>query len=161
MKCCNNYGSLNLGLDMFETLEIADVGIPDIFSDQGVHSWWYVQRRLHTHWFHVTYSEKYVEDGEEFLLSNIMFFSLVEHLIRFAQLQDKTIEQIYIITPNHLNGSNHWKMEPLKEIWKGHVPETMGQTAHIFKLNNGKEYVVSGLGTVVSNIINKKCIFKI
>lgn len=144
---------------MFETLDIAEVGLPDIFSGQGLRVWWYVQQRLHTHWFHVTYLEKYNEDGEELVFSHLIFFTHQDHLIQFAELPEKKIEHVYIVTPKHMNGSSHWKMESLKEIWEADEPENRGQHAHIFKLGDGKEYVDSGLGTPASILTNKICLF--
>jgi len=144
---------------MFETLDIAEINLPDIFSDQGLRTWWYVQRQLHTPWFHVTYLEKYEEGDEQLTLRSLVFFTQQQHLIQFAQSPDKIIEEIYIVTPDHINGSSHWQMELLKEIWEGSEPEHIDQISHIYRLDNGKEYVDSGLGSLAVNLLNKKCIF--
>jgi len=144
---------------MFETQDAAEVLFPDAFSDQGVRAWWYIQQRLHTHWFHVTYQERYEEDGEEMLLNRLILFSIHEHLIQFSNLPEHKIEHVYIITPKYLNGSTNWKMEPLKEIWEAEEPEQEGQAAHIFFLENDKKYVDSGLNTHVEKLINKNRIF--
>lgn len=146
---------------MFYTRNDAEVIFPGIFSEEGIRSWWYVLQQLHTHWFHVTYQEKHKSDERDELFSNLILISMNDHLIQFSDLPDFIIEQVYIVTPKHMNGTNHWKMEILKEIWEAEEPGSDGQIAHIFALNNDKKYVDSGLGTPAEELLNKKRIFSV
>jgi hypothetical protein len=40
---------------MFETIDRAEIPIPEVFRDEGQRAWAYVEHPLHVPWFHLVY----------------------------------------------------------------------------------------------------------
>lgn len=139
---------------MFETVDRAEVTIPDELKDSDERAWWYVSSRIHNYWFHVTCEFNYGDDEEDV---QMLFLTQIDHLMELNNAHYTKILQVEIVTPGHMNGSDRWKMEPLSEIWSGIEPDTPNdQDAYIFILENGGRYVYSGLDTKEQELLNKK-----
>lgn len=143
---------------MFETHDEAEVPIPPVFGDPGLRMWSYVKCRLHVPWFHVvcrfTYEDK--ADEEAHALREMMFLTQVEQLLQLQEGGPRIqIEEIDLMTPGHMNGTDRWKLEPLAEVWEGIEPETDGQRTLVYVLDNGTRYVDSALDTPESELIDK------
>ena len=94
------------------------------------------------------------EDGHQ--------FHQTIHLTTLNQLLDiRTIFQVDLVIPGHMNKQDRWQMHPLKEIIQAVEPGTEGQTAYVYVLENGERYVHSNMGTLETDLIDAKIRFKL
>lgn len=141
---------------MFSTHELAEIRYPSKLLEPGEKIWSYIQRRLHTPWFHVTYEFTYSEGAE---YRRIVFITEVNHLLEIKNWVVRIIS-IDLVSPGYLNNSDHWKMEPLKEIWQGIDPGTKNkQKAYVFVLKDNSRYTDSALDTTEEKLLSLEKIF--
>lgn len=57
------------------------------------------------------------------------------------------LDSVFIVTPGHVNGTNQWRMEPLRNVWRAEEPSEPGQMAEIYETAEGVTYVDSMLAT--------------
>ena len=143
---------------MFQTNKAAEVFIPVELSNNEIQAWDYVQYRLHMYWLQVTYG--IVNDnGEE--SHNTIFLTHLEHLTQLKSISGLIFYDVYLVSPNHMNGGKGWKMESLKEIYVAFEPDSeYEQEAHIFILDNGNRYVHSYIDSKEDDLKQKKLIFE-
>lgn len=142
---------------MFETIDEAEVKIPDPLKAPGERAWWFVKNSLHMRWFHLVCESTYKDDYRS---SNMFFLTQIDHLLDVVE--DKTVKilQVDLVTPKHMNEGERWKMEPLSEIWVGYEPECEHQQeAHIYVTSDGTRYLDSALSEREEELLNKKLIF--
>lgn len=147
---------------MFETNDGAEISIPPVFGEPGVRMWSYVKRRLHMPWFHVVCRFMYEDDEEAYALNQMMFLTRVEQLLQLQQ-EGPRIQMVAIdlMSPGHMNGTARWKLEPLVEIWEGTKPETDGQPAYVYVLENGTRYPFSALSDHASDLRHMRRVLKL
>ena len=119
---------------MFET---NDEGRLPLFSRQGKHLWTYVSVRLQNPWFHVQYAA-IDESGDRF--TKTIFLSEIDHLVEMSQRENVRLEYVDLVSPEHVNGSNRWKMEPLQQILRHQIEKTQNWLGYVFVLENGSQY---------------------
>ena len=127
---------------MFETFETAKQDIPAGFGDPGEYLWDYVYTRLNLHWFHV--AAKTREDEEGYHAIRIFFLSHIDDLRSLLNSSDWDITEVSLVSPAHMNGANHWKMELLSEVLVGRESKMEHeQYGLVFVLANENRYVSS------------------
>ncbi|MCW8988120.1 MAG: hypothetical protein OQK75_10705 [Gammaproteobacteria bacterium] len=126
---------------MFETIDAAEIKFPAGLLAEGQRAWQHIKLRLHVPWFYVLYQTEY-SDGTK--LSNFVFLAKEEQIIDMQSIDNYKIIDIYLVSPGHLNGSDCWKMEKLKEIWTARIKnnETY-ETVMIYVLQDNSEYTYS------------------
>jgi len=139
---------------MFETNDSAEIQIPPVFGDTGDRLWTFVRWKLHTPWFHVVYQTLTPDAATGLTFSDMMFLTWVKQLLLLREDPAVHIEEVDLVSPGHMNGSNRWKLEPLAEIWEGIDPGSENMPAHVYVLENGARYMESGLATPESELRN-------
>jgi hypothetical protein len=138
---------------MFETHRESEIFLPKIFGeDEGIQTWGHVSKRLHTLWLYVICKPA---DKESDQLPMIFFISNIMDLLVFQNDTSAIISEVYVVSPNHLNGSDVWKMNLLDHILVGNEPiDDCEQHAYIYVLKNGQRLVDSALGTEEDDLEN-------
>ena len=65
------------------------------------------------------------------------------------------IDSVQIVTPGHINCSDHWKMDKLRAVWSAQEPECEGQTADLYETSDGVWYAHSILGTSLDDLTSR------
>lgn len=126
---------------MFETIDSSKMNVPIELLSEGQHIWKSVNVRLHVPWFYVQYQK----ECENFTVSShLELVTSEEQITEMASFENIKIIDVYIVSPGHLNGSDGWKMEKLREIWtaKSKTLET-DEMGVIYVLRNNREYIYS------------------
>ncbi len=98
-------------------------------------------------------------DGEE--SHSTVFLTHLEHLTQLKNCSGTTFYDVYLVSPNHMNGGKGWKMETLKEIYMGYERDSKyEQEVYIFVLDNGNRYAHSYMDSAEDDLTRKKLIFK-
>ena len=127
---------------MFETHETARVNIPVGLVEPDESVWGYVYTRLNTHWFHIVARSTHEEDGYRELRN--FFMAHPEGIQTLKDSPHWEIAEISLVSPTHMNGTNHWAMEPLAQILRGKESKLEHeQFGYVFVLRNGQRYTVS------------------
>lgn len=140
---------------MFITDKEAEHPVMSALIGKGQQVWGYVSLNIAIPWFNLVF-ELTDEDGHQ--------FHQTVHLTTLNQLLDiKEIGQIIqldLVSPGHMNKQGRWQMDPLKEIIEGVEPDTEGQKAYVYVLENGERYVRSNMSMLETDLIDVKVIFK-
>ena len=137
---------------MFETVDSAEAKMPSIFLPNGKRIWSNVSLSMHIQWFYVIYKTEY-EDNTE--LQNVIFLTRDEQIVEMLSLEKCEILEVYLVSPNYINGSDCWKMEKIKEIWEAKLKNDVDTRGRIYVLEDGREYMHSYL-TMNSEDFTKK-----
>jgi len=140
---------------MFETHNSGRLVSPLGLYDDDSYLWSYALLRLHVPWFYMIYKTDIDEDGYK---RDIALLSNISDLID-ANNHDIQIDKVYLMSPAHLNKSDDWMMEPIKEILSGTVPKH-NQIGNVFILENGNRYVDATTINKEEELINIRSIFK-
>lgn len=119
---------------MFETY---DAGKLSLFSGQGKHLWSYVVARLQNPWFHLNYS---ITDDCGEIFFKTLFLSDVNQLLELSRRASVKLEFVDIVSPEYMNGTNRWKMEPLWQIWRRESDNQLKAGGYVFVLESGVKY---------------------
>ena len=144
---------------MFETHETARMEIHSALEGPGGSVWDYVYTRLHMHWFHVVAQGKRDADGYRELRN--FFLPQIEGLLAVEESANWEITEASLVTPAHMNGSGHWKMEVLNEVLRGREPGLdHEQYAYVFVLCEGGRYTSSLIGSCATDLIDLTAIYQ-
>jgi len=124
---------------MFESCESAKIFNPFSTPENPEYLWSYISMSLHSPWFFVTYTQ---HEGDE-SLQQILFIMFAEDLEDLKKVEGIQINNVYLVSPPHLNKSDHWRMESLEKILTGLEPE-YDQPRYVYILENGNRYLDSG-----------------
>ena len=129
---------------MFETHVEGEIPLPAEFGYPNVRAWSYVHCHLFAPWLHVvrqvTYQDK--GGGEPYVLQDMLFLAEVGQLVELQAIPQVKIVSVDLMSPGPLNGTGHWKLEPLAEIWEGLVPMGFGpRRAFVYVLEDGRRYL--------------------
>jgi hypothetical protein len=141
---------------LFETLDRAEIDIPDALKDPGNRAWAYVFRRIHMPWFHVVFGVPSDMGG---LQAQILFLTGVDQLVQLTEQRHGRILEVQMVLPRHASRAGRWTMVPLIEAWMATEPE-VPQSAYVYVLANGRRYVESGLDTDESELVDRRRIFR-
>ncbi|MBI3898494.1 MAG: hypothetical protein HY308_09390 [Gammaproteobacteria bacterium] len=142
---------------MFETIDYAEIPLPEVFREDGNRAWSYVIRRLHVPWFHLVYQFQAERDVR---LRQPAFLSEVDQLREFQEMDGVKLEEVQIVLPKYMTGAERWTMEPLVEIWEGIEPNAQHQKASVYVLGSGERLMVSAFDTKESDLLNRRLIFR-
>jgi hypothetical protein len=122
---------------VFETFPQAEIRVPPGILGLGVKCWHCVLRSTAEPWFHVTYDV--LRDGESW--AHVMLCDRVEQLTEFCRPSPDGIcvQEVQLISPSWLNGTDRWKMERLAELWQCSDRTQVGR-ANIFVMEDGSRY---------------------
>jgi len=109
----------------------------NFFAVVGENHWQHVGIVLNRAWFHVTYE---VKDKESVIYAESLLIYNVEDLLEFNAIENFKIKFVDIVSPNYMNGTKRWKMEPLLEIWLCASDEEQNHQERVFLLENGSRY---------------------
>ena len=140
---------------MFETNDMSRMNNPLTLLGDDNYLWSNVSLRLHVPWFYVVYSIDYEDDSKNL---DILFVSNIKELINMSNEIIVHIDQVYLVSPGHLNKSDKWMMEPIDKIMEGSEPE-YNQISHIYIVENGNRYIDSGFGSKEEKLINIKTLY--
>jgi hypothetical protein len=119
---------------MFET---NDEGKLPLFSSDGRHLWSFVGIRLQNPWLHVQYAV-FEESGE--WLTRTVFLSDIGNLLEISRLDNVKLQYVDLVSPDHVNGAERWKMEPLQQILRRQIEEEQSWLGYVFVLESGAQY---------------------
>ena len=107
----------------------------------GKDAWRAVGITTPNEWFYVSYAV-FTQEGR--FSETVMISNPANELVAFFDRESKgvSIVGIQLVSPPFLNGSAHWKMEPLIRIWK----KPSDPLAHVYEVADGKQYC-SAYGT--------------
>jgi hypothetical protein len=120
---------------MFETHETAR--LPSFSANDGEYLWSHVGIHLQHAWFQVTYRIR-IED--DFDISETLLLSDANQLIELTKRVNIKITFVDLVSPGYINGSDRWRMDPLREIWLCASDKWPNQQEHVFVLANGTQY---------------------
>ncbi|VVM75820.1 hypothetical protein PS676_02014 [Pseudomonas fluorescens] len=122
------------GSAMFLTHLQARVMDADLFSD--VITWRYVEHSIHRPWLYVAAVEK----NQDFDLRPMLMIGDVNLLQSLLSDQGSglQVESILLVTPDHMNRSGRWMMEPLVSIDKVVAPDAV---AYVYSVESGRAYI--------------------
>lgn len=149
---------------MFETHIEGEIPLPTGIDHPDVRAWSYVHCRLFAPWLHVVREVTYRDepDGERGVLQDMLFLAEVAHLMQLQIMPRVRILSVDLMSPGPLNGTGHWKLEPLAEIWEGLVPMRYEPLrAFVYVLEDGRRYVDAPLDIPESELIEKQRVFKL
>ena len=143
---------------MFETDSIEEIFMPAMALDENLRQWESVNLTLQSQWFYVVY--RTIPKNPEKLL-NFKFLSTTEQVASLSLIYSYQIVDVYLGSPGYINGSDSWKMEKLKEIWKASLKNNNDPRGRIYVLDDGREYVHSYTTMESSDFTKKELIFEI
>ena len=123
---------------MFETIDAAEMNMPVGLLGEGQRMWQFVNYRLHMHWFYMLYQTDFAKDS---VSSDFALLTDERQIAEMSSFDHVKLIDVYIVSPGHLNGSDCWKMEKLKEIWTAKIKKLdSGVEGMIYVLQNNNEY---------------------
>ncbi len=129
---------------MFITREAYKSPVSALFSNRGELVWSVAEIALQQIWFlaHLEEVDPRDRNGNASLRTMMLFdFENVEHLLNAEQDATVRLKSVHIVTPGHINGSDHWEMEKLQAVWQGHeLIEEQEFPTDIFETVSGKKY---------------------
>ncbi|MFK5915562.1 MAG: hypothetical protein QM484_14440 [Woeseiaceae bacterium] len=128
---------------MFETNDMAKINNPLSLHGDDANLWSHVTLRIHIPWFYIIYNMKYTDGTKR---QDIILVTNINDLIGLINEKLIEIEQIYLVSPSHINKSNKWMMEPIEAIFVGLEPDHE-LYAHVYVVEKGSRYMDSGLGS--------------
>lgn len=105
-------------------------------AGDGEHVWSYVRLTVSRPWFFVVYT-LHTEEGD---LGDQLLLSVPEQVADMFRRNGNeiTVNQLMLVSPHHLNCSEHWLMEPIAQIWRG---KRGTRTVFVYRLADGREYL--------------------
>jgi len=144
---------------MFETVDAAGAKMPPMFLPHETKRWWSVNLIYHRQWFQVIYRFETEEGPGD---SNITFCCSSKQVAEMQLIENCKILEVYLVSPGHVNTTNNWKMDKVKEVWKASLKndkyETLGR---IYILENGDEYMSPYELVKKDDFIKDQLIFRI
>lgn len=132
---------------MFTTYRSSEVQLPDLGNPQygETQIWPYVEQELMYPWFYLSVVRVGALEPDTCMLM-IQHARDVVSLVR-RESSRMTIEQVQIVTPGHMNGTNRWLMEPVQKISILESP-SLGGPCEVFEVDGGNRYTLSGFGVL-------------
>ncbi|HDS1060530.1 TPA: hypothetical protein QDZ50_003893 [Pseudomonas putida] len=101
---------------MFRTHLNEMAGVPGMFGE-GLSHWHSISRSLSTHWYHL--SVKRLVEGRFIRSEEMLNDEPRLHELLKAQNDEFVVEDVQVVTPGRLNGSERWRMERLTSVSLG------------------------------------------
>ena len=144
---------------MFATFGNDRVEIPSFFGrDPGEAVWRNVWLRLFTPYFHVLMSPRNTDADQ---CSFTVLTTDVRQLQLAADNPDAKIEDVQLVSPGHLNGTGHWRMDGLASIHAGieAIEDDQQQYALVYVLRNGSRLLDASVATAEHELEKSRAVF--
>lgn len=136
---------------MFETRPSSEIPIPQTLGGDSKF-WTHVQLHLHMPWFYLI-----VGGG---MSSEIILATRPEQWVGLSEaLPGRRIEKIHLVSPGWLNGSDGWKMEPLRQLWTATDQES-DSAVTIYVVETGARYIDSLSCASEERLVNTMLMFE-
>ncbi|MGA3825636.1 hypothetical protein [Pseudomonas chlororaphis] len=121
---------------MFLTYQHAKIDQFGLFGDDPT-AWSYVEHNIHRPWFYVAATG---EQGDEFAPNPMLMLTNDQLLRSLMEDQENGVrmESVLLVTPDHVNQSGRWMMEPLESIVRSEAAEGI---AYTYTVEGDKTYV--------------------
>ncbi|AZC95870.1 hypothetical protein [Pseudomonas chlororaphis] len=138
---------------MFLTLEHAEVPLGALVK--GAHSWRYVEYLTSQPWFYVMA----LEHVEGIARPATLLIKALEDLLELEGVDNDAweITRVHLVSPGHLNGTEDWKMERLKEIAK---IKNNGNSSLLYLLHSGVIYFENRQARSYLSNFSKEVLFR-
>lgn len=120
---------------MFLTHQHARIDKSGLFGDDTT-AWTFVEHNIHRPWFYVATTEV----TDDFALHPMLMLSnerLLQSLLD-GHAQGLRMEGVLLVTPDHMNHSGRWMMEPLESIERFESAEGV---AYAYQVQGDKTYI--------------------
>lgn len=138
---------------MFQSSSTARHPILSAIAGDDQHVWTYVNLAVNRPWFLLAYA---LHTSEGDIDENVLLSSpeqVVDLLRRNGN--EITVSQLMLVSPKHLNQSEHWQMDPLVEIWRGQRGNCGTLT---YRLADGRQYIHASGALEPSPLENPTCL---
>ncbi|MEB2623779.1 hypothetical protein [Pseudomonas sp. YuFO8] len=124
---------------MFISYNDAEVPIGQLCGDSSIRHWRYVELALNDPWFHVSiaFNRKGKVGHSNLLLATLREF---EQLLSDCD-DDLWLEQVLVVTPRDINGSERWQMDRLMQLTEA-IDQQDSQFVYTYTLDNGSSFVI-------------------
>lgn len=126
---------------VFRTSEHSRHPILSALSGRNEHVWSYVNLTHEKPWFYASYI---VKKSETIIWPETILLSAVEQVKElfcgFRELLEN--RSLLLVSPDRVNQTGNWQMEPLKEIWSAFDPVHQDKV-FVYVLANGRRYIDS------------------
>lgn len=138
---------------LFQTHETDSACIPPGLAQDGWNYWSAIRLMGQVRWFIVTFWSGSQEDR----CKETMFLIDTGHLFWLSEptTSGVDVDEIYVVTPGHMNGTASWAMEPLSEVWSATGPQ--GVNARLLVTRAGRRYVDCNLAESEAELSDLKC----
>lgn len=132
---------------MFTTYRSSEIQLPDLGDSQygDTQIWPYIEQELMYPWFYLSVVRVGAVEQDTCMLM-IQHAQDVVSLVR-RETSRIRVEQVQIVTPGHMNGTDRWLMEPVKKISVLESP-SLGGPCEAFEVDGGNCYALSGSGVL-------------
>ena len=142
---------------MFETMNSDEITMQPMFLAYGARRWDSVNLVIKTQWFFVEYRTKNKDESE---LLDYKFLANTKQISEMLLIDHYQIVNVYLGSPDYINGSDSWKMEKIKEIWEASLKnDELDPRGRIYVLADGREYVHSYVTMDKNDFTKKELLF--
>lgn len=122
---------------MFQTASYSRHPVMSVLAGDEMHVWSQVSLILNRAWFYSTYE---VHTPDSSMIDTILLSS-INQVIELLQKNGSeiTVRQLMLVSPNYLNHTKSWQMEPLSEIWECQIG-TEQCISYTYVLADGRHY---------------------
>jgi len=139
---------------MFTTYETFRAPLSRMSGNTDEKFWTTVQLTTSQMWFIATYLKNVSMDEDLVQVKQTLFFSEKSQLDALICTVLR-LEEVYIVTPAHVNGGKGWEIELLSKIRNAQEPTLLTQAVHLFETISGRRYTDSLLGTPWEDLLLK------
>lgn len=120
---------------MFQTAASTRHPLMSAVAGEDQHVWTQVLLTTNQPWFYASFSRK----ADEISMTETILLSLPPQVIDLLKRDgtDITVKQLMLVSPGHVNKTGTWKMDPLREIWRGR-PSTENRNVFHYVLEDGR-----------------------
>lgn len=133
---------------MFNTKEDFRSPLSALMSVEGDTSWLAAELALDVPWFMVVFLQPEPVGHDALIRNRTMMFAHLQDVESLLALHAKgqvKVVSVLVVTPGRINGSERWKMEPLKAVWMAQEPSVSGpHTGEIYETDEGVKYTRYG-----------------
>ena len=137
---------------MFITHQSAKSPFSELLGGTSHGHWNEVELALELPWFVVALRQAESDAHGVIEIPRTILLSSVQEVEKIAlQTVDgpTKLVAIHIVTPGHFNGSEAWKMDQLRAVWKAVDPKEPGRIVDVYETRDGEKYSSSPQGTGV------------
>ncbi|MFD3299428.1 hypothetical protein [Aquipseudomonas alcaligenes] len=120
---------------MFQTFRHARIQSHPAFPEPLL--WAEIEHDIHRPWFYV----HVVEFGQELEWQRMIMIGHERSLQSLLQAQTSrwVVQGVQLMTPSHVNGTEHWKLEPLEQVLL--YGDVGSEPALVYKVQDGPPYI--------------------